>query len=329
MDFETPIKNAPEVKLQNGTSCIPQHYLSFNHTLKSVEEVVAKIEFDESFPIFVCQNDDSIYLQVGIIGFDNYKSTTAQENRKIVYGRKWRVETELPTSEIIQTAFLAIKTAREHEIRELVRLRLEQKQVTPFNNHHDLPLLANNEALVTQQQNCQKSIKSAEGINNILCDLSFNDASVKAKELHLHGTKWIIDFELMPGEQTYLPELVKHEFTLVFSSIHANALYHQLMKYFIELSDKYVRETFTYCGFNRFSEQVCIEAVGRLSAHVRDKAHYVNHYGFSNELEASNYDTDMKRVPALTDGPNSRKIEKTLQALGELAGIPPILNYNF
>jgi hypothetical protein len=51
-----------------------------------------------------------------------------------MYGRKWRVDHKLPTSEIVQTVFLTLKTARKHEIRERFRLSAFNKITTPFNN---------------------------------------------------------------------------------------------------------------------------------------------------------------------------------------------------
>ncbi len=120
---EEPLTNAPIIELGNGKSCIPQHYLFYKHSLKSVEQIVALVDFDESYPVFACEDEKGIYVQVGVIGFDNYHRLSS--DKKIVYGRKWRIETQLPSSEIIQTIFLAIKKAREHEIRELFRLEVQ------------------------------------------------------------------------------------------------------------------------------------------------------------------------------------------------------------
>jgi hypothetical protein len=127
-----------------------QHYLSYQHSLQSVEQLLLDIDFDPRYPIFVSQADadlsaktgSGLYVQVGIVGVDNYKSSDNGQE-KLVYGRKWRVEPQLPSSEIIQTIFLALKKAREHEIRELFRLEHKDKMTTPLNNHHDFPLLTN------------------------------------------------------------------------------------------------------------------------------------------------------------------------------------------
>ena len=145
---ESPIENAPSVKLDNGGLCIPQHYLRYHHTRQSVERIILDIDYSDRYPVFVCEDDSGLYLQVGIVGYDNYAPRASQSGLKVVYGRKWRVEPQLPTSEIIQTVFLALKKAREHEVRELFRFHHRSGSTTPFNTHHDLPLMSQNADLL-------------------------------------------------------------------------------------------------------------------------------------------------------------------------------------
>lgn len=145
---ELPIKDAPSVSLPNGTACLPQHYLFFEHDYASVCDLIVNIDYADRYPIFMCEDTTGIYVQIGIVGHDNYKSHTCA-HCKMMYGRKWRIEPRLPISEIVQTTFLALKKAREHEIRELFRLTHADGGVsTPFNNHHDLPLMATHQALL-------------------------------------------------------------------------------------------------------------------------------------------------------------------------------------
>ena len=149
---EAAINNAPSTQLSNGSQCIPQHYLRFDHSYQSVSLLIIDIEYDDRYPVFVCEDNSGLYIQVGIIGFDNY-GVKSLGQRKIVYGRKWRVEPELPTSEIIQTVFLALKKSREHEVRELFRLAHSGRSTTPFNNHLDLPVMARQAALFRPESN--------------------------------------------------------------------------------------------------------------------------------------------------------------------------------
>jgi hypothetical protein len=139
---ETALPSAPKVLLDDGTNCIPQHYLSYHHTKESVENMVAEISYDPNYLIFVDEDKGGIFIQVGIIGIDNYMNAQSQDSQKIVYGRRWRVEPQLPSSEILQTAFLALMKAREHEVRELIKYNDKNKATTPFSCHHDLPLMA-------------------------------------------------------------------------------------------------------------------------------------------------------------------------------------------
>ena len=155
---ETPMLGAPVIEVDNNLLCIPQHFLEYDHTLESVENVVFDIIFSKKYPIFVCEDIQGIYIQIGIIGHDNYNKNTEDTPFKIVYGRKWRIEKNLPSSEIIQTTFLALKKAREHEIRELLRLHSQnsRKTSTPFSCHQDMPLLVRK--LNNRQANQERSM---------------------------------------------------------------------------------------------------------------------------------------------------------------------------
>ena len=88
---ETPLKQAPKTRLSNGSECIPQHFLEFNHDMHSIRQILKDIRYCDRYPLFVCKDSGGIYLQVGVIGTDNYQGKNTQP-LKIVYGRKWRVE---------------------------------------------------------------------------------------------------------------------------------------------------------------------------------------------------------------------------------------------
>ncbi|MFT5676749.1 MAG: hypothetical protein ACI808_002698, partial [Paraglaciecola sp.] len=51
---ETAIQNAPVHTLQPNTSCIPQHYLQFAHTLESLENILLDINYCDKYPVFAC-----------------------------------------------------------------------------------------------------------------------------------------------------------------------------------------------------------------------------------------------------------------------------------
>lgn len=47
-------------------------------------------------------------------------NTSTEQAKKIVYGCRWMLEPTMPISEVVQTVLLAVKKAREHELREIV-----------------------------------------------------------------------------------------------------------------------------------------------------------------------------------------------------------------
>lgn len=321
---ESAIKNAPRLTLRNGRSCIPQHYLQYSHTRKSVERLISDVDFCERYPIFVSEDSGGVVLQIGIIGYDNYKSAARQAELKIVFGRKWRVEPNLPSSEIIQTAFLAIKKAREHEIRELLTLKIESKNTTPFNNHHDLPLMARNSDILE---------KPALDISSLCMALQ----AVKFDR----GLFDILDHEVLRNGLTaltlrFVPKTARshEEFTtdpivLLLKSLTPNALYHALISEMIAISDRFVDEAFYYRGFARFSRDNDATAIAQLSADVRQNPETLlegsgKACNFVKGFDAERYDTDMTRIPQLTQSPYGQKLHDRLSAM-ELSNFEMLL----
>ena len=52
------------------------------------------------------------------LGSDNWIQVILVDDGEIHHCRKWRISKHMTESEIVQTAFLAIRTAEEHETRE-------------------------------------------------------------------------------------------------------------------------------------------------------------------------------------------------------------------
>jgi hypothetical protein len=248
---ESAQNNAPKASLGNGKYCVPQHYLSYEHSISTVEELILKITYSKRYPIFVSHENAGLYLQIGIIGTDNYSNN--DHNQKIVYGRKWRIEPNLPTSEIIQTIFLAIKKAREHEVRELFRLKINNKVTTPFNNHHDVHMLVNSKLkqICSEQQTTWPELQSE--LDNIRYDqASFYIQNIEQRKAHY----WLIELEVLTKSTTKLPELLdKTLIILVIDKLTLNEVLHQLMNQLINLSDNHVNENFIYANVARFSKK--------------------------------------------------------------------------
>lgn len=312
---EQAIENAPRLTLRNGRSCIPQHYLQYDHTRASVEALISDIEFCERYPIFVSEDKSGIILQIGIIGYDNYKSAAKQPGPKIVFGRKWRVEPNLPSSEVIQTAFLAIKKAREHEMRELFTLKIDGKTTTPFNNHHDLPLMAQNSDIV-----------SAEDENAYSLEAGLKALKFDGGEFHLSDCETLrngltaITLNFTPKVDGTHCELANSPIILLLRTLSPNAIYHALMGEMIAISDRLVDETFTYKGFARFSRNNDAMAIARLSADLRQDPETLlqgteQACNFVKNFATERYDTDMTRIPQLTKSPYSKKLHDQLSAM--------------
>jgi hypothetical protein len=327
---ESPLREAPNIRLSNGANCIPQHYLAFEHDLHTIESVLLDIEFCDHYLLFACADLDGLYIQVGIIGFDNYVAPNIKQREKIVYGRKWRVEPQLPTSEIIQTAFLALQKAREHEIRELFRLHQHNYLSTPFNNHHDLPLMSQHSELFThiKENHVPENLRY---FRQALQNVRYDHGSFELDNMTcLNGKKWLLDIKIHLNTKTSLPELcssaLTNSITILLERLSVNELYYELMDYLLKLSNRYVEEQFQYKGFRRFSRSNSVVAIGYLSSTVRHRGPNKILDDFSNQLKAANFYVDQSRVPPLTNSKLSKKIAATLKKFPNLEGILPISN---
>lgn len=316
---ERPVEHAPLVQTQSGNQCIPQHYLEFHHTLDSIEEVVAQTAYSRRYPVFVSQDEGGIFIQVGVVGPDNYKSA---QHEKIVFGRRWRVEPHLPTSEVIQTVFLALKKAREHEIREQFSLNTRGAQTTPFNCHHDLPLMVH---LSDELGGHQSDRAEPVDLPEILRSVRFQGVEYRLVEsLKLASGTYAVTLEALSScaefTQTYGSQL-----SFVSPSLEAASFLHNFAAELIRLSDRHVDEGFTFDGFARFSHTVDPFAIAEMSAKYR--AHpskfmdpNVGAPQLKRVLKSMNYDVDQKRIPTLPDSPYGARIKRDMADLGVFLG---------
>ena len=262
-NYEQPITYAPIVQLSNANWVVPQHFLRYQHTLQSVNETLDKIEFSTHFRVLAAQQNEQIYLQVAILSPDNYRS--ASQAKKLLFGRRWFVEANLPTSELIQTAFLALKIAREHEVRELFQFHSEQGTSTPFNNHHDLPLLAGNPQLTLAASSSDQSVKQ------LLKQCSFGENEITYIEQHKVGTEHVLYTLKLNCSDCQLFEFNQQIVRFLVIDGCPNAFLHGLMNALIAISNDYVSEQFKYAGYARFSKKVSVEQIGALSIVLRSQ----------------------------------------------------------
>jgi hypothetical protein len=326
LDGEKALENSPKAVLADGRFCIPQHYLSYEHSLQSVEQLLMDIDFDPRYPIFASQDETGIYVQVGIIGVDNYKSNHGAQE-KVVYGRKWRVEPQLPSSEIIQTVFLALKKAREHEIRELFRLEHQEKMTTPFNNHHDLPLLTNSrERLQPAIDDTKTQVLFSAEIEDILKTIRYDGVQFELFSFMFRPTgEYLVELKLLPQTGRQLAELAGTKYiSFILAKPTLNYFSHQLMQHLIQLSDRYIDEKFYYREFNRFSWDNDVKAIAQVSTEVRQLHKSVNLDGFNQHWQQSNYETDRSRIPVLSSGPLWYKLKRQLASFSPVESTLPI-----
>lgn len=321
--------SAPTVHLPNGQSCVPQHFYGYEHTLESVESILQKIRFPKNYPIFCDQDEQGLFIQVGIIGRENYQRHQANRPKKIVYGRKWRVEPNLPSSEIIQTVFLALKKAREHEIRELLTLKSPTtgKVSTPFNSHHDLPLMAQCRDLFTHQaHNIELSVTRVQALFDLL---RFDQTQIQCLEVIQRANgKFLVDMMFKVGtksedEHIEFAELHGVECTLLLSASSLNELLYCLMDTLIQLSDRYVEDHFTFNGFKRFSRQHDLIAIGEFSINTR----CINEEQLNAEkmklISEHNCSVDETRAPTIKLSQQKVRIAESFNEIKELEGFLP------
>jgi hypothetical protein len=100
-------------------------------TLDEMQSVINRIRYKGwIFHLAACDRD--IYLQVR---FKEVCSVSGIVNDQ--RGRKWRLSPHMTTSEIVGTAFKAVITAEEHEVRDHFKYRNEPI----FNAHYDVEAL--------------------------------------------------------------------------------------------------------------------------------------------------------------------------------------------
>lgn len=265
---ETALPFAPKVTLSNGHTAVPQQYLKVERCRESVENIVSKISFADDYLLFVGEDNGVIYIQAGVIGRENYpKNERHLRTDKIVYGRKWLIEVNTPSSEVIQTALLALKKVREHEVREKIFFRTDAgENTTPFNTHLDLPLMAANQELFPIAEEV-----SSQSVANVLSRTRFSQVEFKLhSEISLPNRQRLLIVRLASDGENHFPELLGHQFHIVLPSDNNNTLAHEVCNALISESDRYVEENFEFDGYKRFSHNLNVESLAEFSAKTRN-----------------------------------------------------------
>lgn len=314
---ETALNFAPIIRLSNGQCAVPQQYLDVVRNLDNLSNVLAKITTPENFQLFAGQEGSCLFLLVGVIGQENYAENVKVPNQdKIVYGRRWLIEGTTPTSEIVQTAMLAVKKTREHEIRELVSLHINQgeNRTTPFNCHLDLPLMVAKQPAMYSQ--------ATELIEDLLDDIRIAGTELKLLRSIDLGEKRIVEVALKPGSKhCHFPELQDAVLTIVCEQADGHDFLHQLMATLIKHSDRFVEENVSFKGFYRFSHNLDVQKLAEFSYQTRNiKA---TDKRFNNEFTDMSYRVDAAKAPKYNDGELGRQQRALLAQYDSIGGYMP------
>lgn len=117
------------------------------YTVQEIRDIVAKCSF-EDWLIEVRMDGTRPYLQVHVLNGKDSETGLPMEWT----GRKWMLSPHMCKNEIITTAFKAVMTAMEHEVRESFRY----KGAAIFNPHMDPDALVDfvsNRANIQEREN--------------------------------------------------------------------------------------------------------------------------------------------------------------------------------
>lgn len=101
-------------------------------TLPAIGAILANVKFPDT-KFLVTMEGNAFVLQLQVEGLCNRSGEPLTWR-----SRKWRLSRHMTKSEVVQTAFLAVLTAAEHEVREQFRYR----GVAVFGPHFNVEWLA-------------------------------------------------------------------------------------------------------------------------------------------------------------------------------------------
>ncbi len=295
------ISQAKTITLETVGDIYPQHYYTYHQDVDSLSRILALIKAPPGFLLFSGQDENGLYLQVGIIGHENYVRAGKPDIAKLVYGRKWRIDADTPTNEIVQTTLLAVQKVREHEVRELLSWTDPDNGVrtTPFSCHQDINLLTLHFAHSKPQAEAQHN--EAE-LMQIISQLRLAGRELKLLQLLPLGSGRLL-LELVLSAATTpddnFADLGHHPISLVLQGADISFFLHELMEQIILLSNRYCQEHFSFCGVNRFSRQHDPRLIANISRRSRPYKKHMADPSFSEVFERVNAEVDKNRAPQL------------------------------
>jgi len=299
---ERALPFAPKVLVFNELEAVPQQFLIVSRSLSQLVEILARIKVLDGYILFASKVDNALTLQVGIIGYENYPAANdcnPSQRTKIVYGRRWLIEDSTPTSEVIQTAFLAVQKAREHELREKLSIEFDQEghRATPFNSHQDTPLMARVSSVAASPN--LDTIEQA--ISRVIFDgRTVNLVSVKSISESAMVVCLRLELEKKSAYPFAFTELNDRDINIICYQENINALLHELVEHLIMLSNRFIAENFRFEGFNRFSHKLNPIAIAEFSFDTRRPLSVSR--DFAPYFSSMSYHVDSGKAPAYNSG---------------------------
>ena len=306
---EKIIPGAQTIDIGGGLQHLPQHYVSYQHTLQSVEAILSRITFSDEVLLFAGHDNNGLYIQVGVIGQENYQVDNMTYPPKIVYGRRWRIDADTSSSEIVQTAMLAIKKVREHEVRELFVWHEEgHKTSVPLSSHQDINMLKKAASYEVNLLQSNDNDTFDETLQRTLHAIRFLGKKVRIKNtIIIDSKRTLVDFTLQDTSLTASVNDTFHEFegvtvSLLLDAENISTLAYMLLDSFIAHSDRFVEEIFAYESFNRFSRRYSPRWIAEQSRKSRPYKKHMADLTFKQTFQDTNFNTDESRKPELGSG---------------------------
>ncbi len=325
---ETALPFAPSITSACGRTVTPQQFLDVNRSLASAEAILTRVSVPENYMLFAGEENGAVYLLCAVIGHENYVKRPEQRyEHKVVYGRRWLLEPSTPTSEVVQTALLAVKKAREHELRERVIFKLiddeQARRTTPFNCHMDLPLMASEATSFAQPGDDDWNAEK------LLARLEVDGLRPSLYAIHgLGGGRFAYDIRLenIGTDPTAFGDLQEQLITVTTKAGTQAEFLHQLFNQLLQASDAYVERNISFEGFARFDQRVCPSAVAEFSYRTRRITQQDER--FSAHFSDMSYRVDAAKAPYINNGELGERQRSVLQAaeseFGALAGYLPL-----
>jgi hypothetical protein len=324
---------APQVRLPDGSLATPQHYKLYQQNLNSVAELLSQISFDQHTLLFCDQDQQGMYLQTGLIGRENYEHGQRLRPHKLVYGRRWRIDSDMPDHEIVQTAFLAIKKAREHEVRELLTIHLPHstRASAPLEQPSGHGTDANAGSFFTS---ATRDTPHAESSANrctartpakpALCatPCAFTTCRATSQWRYVAGSA-IGAAPLARHLEGDFPEFSDLQFSITVPGNAPHQLMYALMDALIQHSDRYVEQHFRVNGFARFSRDLDPQSIAALSLQSRPYARDMRDARFAAAFQQANFAVDAARAAPLGSGKLADINRRKLQQFPALSGHLP------